>query len=116
MVQTRSGGSLQGTPNGKAKARAGDSQSSRKRVSNGHVNDDGKRPQIANTTDRSRWRLLDESGRLTWHYLEDDKAAKEWPQSTADKWYLGFDTVRRLPILCTLSRDATGRTNVTCPP
>lgn len=92
MVQTRSGGSLQATPNGKVDTRIGDSQSPRKRASDGRVDVDRKRPRIARTTDRSRWRLLDESGRLTWHYLEDDKAAKEWPQSIADKWYLGLDT------------------------
>ncbi|KAI1165151.1 terpenoid cyclases/protein prenyltransferase alpha-alpha toroid [Nemania serpens] len=92
MVQTRSSGSLQATPNGKSQARIGNGQSSRKRASNGHVEVERKRPRIAETTDRLRWRLLDESGRLTWHYLEDDKAAKEWPQSIADKWYLGLGT------------------------
>ena len=44
-------------------------------------------------TDYSRWRLLDERGRQTWHYLEDDEDVKEWPQSTADKYYLGLPTV-----------------------
>jgi lanosterol synthase len=45
-------------------------------------------------TDMGRWRMLDERGRQTWHYLEDDEEAKKWPQSTADKWYLGLQTVR----------------------
>jgi hypothetical protein len=44
-------------------------------------------------TDYSRWRLLDESGRQTWHYLTDDNKAKEWPQSIADKYHLGLPTV-----------------------
>lgn len=41
-----------------------------------------------------RWRCLDEKGRLTWRYLEDDAEAEDWPQSYADKWYLGLDLVR----------------------
>ena len=36
----------------------------------------------------------DDDGRLTWHYLADDEAAKEWPQSYADKYDLG------LPLVC----------------
>lgn len=51
----------------------------------------GKQPT---TTDRTRWRLLDERGRQTWHYLRTDEEVKAWPQSTADKWFLGLDTVR----------------------
>lgn len=51
----------------------------------------GKQPT---TTDRTRWRLLDERGRQTWHYLRTDDEVEEWPQSTADKWFLGLDTVR----------------------
>jgi lanosterol synthase len=45
-----------------------------------------------NTTDRTRWRLKDDRGCQTWHYLESDEEA--WPQSTADKYFLGLDTVR----------------------
>jgi lanosterol synthase len=81
MVATRSNGALKATPNAK------------KRVSHGNIDPDAKRLRIANKTDRTRWRLLDESGRLTWHYLEDDDAVKKWPQSIADKWYLGLNTV-----------------------
>jgi len=44
-------------------------------------------------TDYSRWRLLDESGRHTWHYLKTDKEIEEWPQSVADKYHLGLPTV-----------------------
>ncbi len=60
------------------------------------VTDDGasvKRPKLSERTDYTRWRLLDEEGRQTWHYLEDDEAAKEWPQSTADKYFLGLPMV-----------------------
>ena len=45
-------------------------------------------------TDYSRWRLLDENGRHTWHYLTTDKQIGAWPQSTADKYFLGLPTVR----------------------
>ena len=44
-------------------------------------------------TDYSRWRLLDDRGRQTWHYLKTDKETEEWPQSTADKYHLGLPTV-----------------------
>ena len=47
-------------------------------------------------TDYSRWRLLDDRGRQTWHYLKTDKEMKEWPQSAADKYFLGLPTVRNL--------------------
>ncbi|KAI4195626.1 MAG: hypothetical protein LQ350_007097 [Teloschistes chrysophthalmus] len=43
-------------------------------------------------TDRRRWRLLDERGRQTWHYLRSEEAVKSWPQSTADKYFLGLPT------------------------
>jgi len=45
-------------------------------------------------TDYTRWRLLDERGRQTWHYLETDEQVKNWPQSAADKYHLGLPTVR----------------------
>ncbi|EDP50566.1 hypothetical protein KXW98_008104 [Aspergillus fumigatus] len=41
-------------------------------------------------TDYSRWRMLDEDGKHTWHYLDDDEAARTWPQTLADKYYLGL--------------------------
>ena len=44
-------------------------------------------------TDYTRWRLLDEQGRHTWHYLTSDNELEAWPQSIADKHHLGFDTV-----------------------
>jgi hypothetical protein len=42
----------------------------------------------------SRWRLLDEQGRHTWHYLTTDEQVKAWPQTIADKYHLGLPTVR----------------------
>jgi len=54
-----------------------------------------KRPKLQERTDYSRWRLLDEAGRHTWHYLEDEEDVEEWPQSLADKYFLG------LPLVCT---------------
>lgn len=51
-------------------------------------------PKLRKSTDRTRWRMRDVGGVQTWHYLEDDAEAKKWPQSTADKWYMGMPTVR----------------------
>lgn len=72
---------------------------------NGHTQSNGntkpgtqkpliKSPTLSKRTDYSRWRLLDERGRQTWHYLEDEEDAKDWPQSTADKYFLGLPIVR----------------------
>ena len=44
-------------------------------------------------TDISRWRLRDERGRQTWHYLESDKEAEDWPQSIVDRHHLGLPVV-----------------------
>ena len=44
-------------------------------------------------TDIERWRLLDERGRHTWHYLDTAEALKEWPQTTADRYHLGLSLV-----------------------
>lgn len=57
-----------------------------------------KIPKLASKTDISRWRLKDDESRHTWHYI-DEKEAKEWPQSDADKWYLGQDLVRGILLL-----------------
>ncbi|KAH8656633.1 oxidosqualene:lanosterol cyclase-like protein [Tricladium varicosporioides] len=56
-----------------------------------------KKPKLSETTDRTKWRLLSERGRHVWQYLEDDEDAEEWPQSYAEKWYLGLP--RPLPDL-----------------
>ena len=63
-------------------------------------------------TDLTRWRLLDERGRQTWHYLERDEEVARWPQSTADKYFLDLPLVRQtpqsscegLPVFTTLTR------------
>ena len=53
--------------------------------------------EVDRSTDLRRWRLLDDRGRQTWHYLETDEEVKEWPQSTADKYFLGLPLVGTLP-------------------
>lgn len=73
---------------------------SKKRLSsangvNGHTDEhDSKRQKVAEPVDRTRWRMKSDDGRHTWHYLDDDAAVAAWPQSYADKWYLG------LPLVC----------------
>jgi lanosterol synthase len=73
---------------------------------NGHAKSNGAIKRAEQTrgdaeaeTDRTRWRMKDDRGTQTWHYLESDEEVKAWPQSTPDKWYLGMDTV--CPRLCT---------------
>ena len=58
-------------------------------VSNGHAIS----PKPDQKTNYTRWRLLDEHGRHTWHYLKSDEELKSWPQSCADKHFLGLPTV-----------------------
>lgn len=43
-------------------------------------------------TDQTLWRLKDDHGRQTWHYLTPEEA-KEWPQSFADKYFLNLPLV-----------------------
>ena len=50
--------------------------------------------EVEEKTDIYRWRLLDEQGCQTWHYLESDEETKAWPQSIADKYFLGLPLVR----------------------
>jgi lanosterol synthase len=64
---------------------------SRKR-GNDNEQPDPKIRKLGEKTDISRWRLKDDESRHTWHYLSEEEA-KEWPQSIADKWYLGLDLV-----------------------
>ena len=54
----------------------------------------GASVEVDEKTDIYRWRLLDERGCQTWHYLESDKEIKAWPQSIADKYFLGLPLVR----------------------
>lgn len=77
----------------------GNSQSEKKRLVNADsdsvLDQDSSvnRPKLAERTDFTRWRLCDKDGNHTWQYLEDDEAVNEWPQSTADKYFLGIPTV-----------------------
>ena len=45
-------------------------------------------PPRDEVTDLKRWRLLDVRGRQTWHYLESVEELGQWPQSTADRYFL----------------------------
>ena len=60
--------------------------------SNKHDNET-KRQKVAEPVDKSKWRMKAEDGRHTWHYLDNDEAAKAWPQTYADKWYLELPLV-----------------------
>jgi hypothetical protein len=57
------------------------------------VDSDYKARLVDKPIDKTRWRLRNVRGVQTWHYLHTDAEVKEWPQSTADKWYLGLPTV-----------------------
>lgn len=52
-----------------------------------------KRQRMDERTDFARWRMKNDGGIQTWHYLESDEANKNWPQSIADKYYLGLPLV-----------------------
>ena len=74
------------------------------------VNGSGK-STVANDlkTDYTRWRMLDENGRQTWHYLSSDAEVKDWPQTMADKHYLGLPKVPMPPMkVLGSSTDLTG--------
>lgn len=89
MVQPRK--SAQNAVNGSAVNRTAESSARPTKKLNGysyHVE------LLDQKTDYSRWRLLDEQGRHTWHYLTTDEQVKAWPQTTADKYHLGLPTVR----------------------
>lgn len=79
--------------------------STRKRFSNaGDEDHAAKRPRLQDRTDYSRWRLRDDHSRHTWHYLEDDDAAEKWPQTYADKYFLGLPLVSVCPCRASRSR------------
>ena len=59
-------------------------------------------------TDYTRWRLRDDRGCQTWHYLQSEEEVKEWPQSAADRYFLGMETVRRMKCLCFVENKAHG--------
>lgn len=48
-------------------------------------------------TDYGRWRLKDDRGCQTWHYLQTEEEVKAWPQSAADRYFLGLETVCQTP-------------------
>lgn len=61
---------------------------------NGSANGSIKREDVVDLkTDHTRWRMKNVDGRQTWHYLESDEELKAWPMTSADKYYLGMDTV-----------------------
>ncbi|KAK8066641.1 hypothetical protein PG997_013388 [Apiospora hydei] len=93
MVTTRSNGVAKTKPANATDASGTIEKSSRKRKSDAQLTNEHslKVAKHQEETDISRWRCLDEKGRLTWRYLEDDDEAEEWPQSYADKWFLGLD-------------------------
>ncbi|KAF2685400.1 terpene synthase [Lentithecium fluviatile CBS 122367] len=66
----------------------------RQEKTNGAVKDSarGKGGVAESKTDRTRWRLEDERGCQIWRYLESDEECEKWPQSVADKYFLGMDT------------------------
>ena len=51
----------------------------------------------SDATDLTRWRLLDERGRQTWHYLTTDEEVQAWPQLISDKHHLGLPLVSTQP-------------------
>lgn len=61
---------------------------------NGSANGSIKHEDVVDLkTDHTRWRMKNVDGRQTWHYLESDEELKAWPMTSADKYYLGMDTV-----------------------
>lgn len=67
---------------------------------NGHANSSVTAAEsvVDQKTDHTRWRLKNDDGRQTWHYLESDEELKAWPMTAADKYFLGQDTVSILEI------------------
>ncbi len=55
-------------------------------------------------TDHSRWRMRDDDGRHTWHYLETDEELKAWPTTVADRYFLGQETVSECGLSCSRRR------------
>lgn len=95
MVTTRSNGAAKTQPANATDASGTIENGSRKRKSDVQLTNEPslKVAKHQEETDISRWRCLDEKGRLTWRYLEDEDEAEAWPQSYADKWFLGLDLV-----------------------
>ncbi|KAK4185170.1 terpenoid cyclases/protein prenyltransferase alpha-alpha toroid [Podospora australis] len=66
-------------------------KTSARKYSDDSADESANPPKIQERTDFSRWRMRDDQSRHTWQYLEDDEEAKKWPQSFADKYFLGLD-------------------------
>jgi len=60
---------------------------------NGGVNGRANGSVGTSKTDYSRWRLENVRGCQIWKYMESDEACEKWPQSVADKYHLGMETV-----------------------
>lgn len=95
-------GHVNGNGHGNGHSKGNDTSKKRHSSANG-VNGrdeehDSKRQKVAEPVDRTRWRMKSDDGRHTWHYLDDKEAVEHWPQSYADKWFLGLPLVR-LPAL-----------------
>ena len=75
-----------------------ETRSSTRRKKHQVDHEDSERPskRARAETNKSQWRLRDDSGRLTWHYLEEAEQANDWPQSYADKYNLGLPLVGTL--------------------
>lgn len=61
---------------------------------NGHAKQERAGPD--ERTDINKWRLRDDRGRQTWHYLESDEEVAKWPQTIADRHFLNLPTVGAL--------------------
>lgn len=97
LVDANGHGSGHDYGNGKSNAKK------RTGATNSYVHEhDSKRQKVAEPVDKTRWRMKADGGRHTWHYLEDDQAAKDWPQSYAEKWYLDLPLVSSIDCLLRL--------------
>lgn len=72
-------------------------EGSNAKPANGSINLQDLKAQDAKT-DLTRWRLNNDRGRQTWEYLSSDEEVARRPQSVAERYFLGLDTVRTLLI------------------
>ncbi|KAF1812174.1 oxidosqualene:lanosterol cyclase [Eremomyces bilateralis CBS 781.70] len=88
-TKKRASGAAKEKANGSAKKATGTQLGESEKTGNGRAIPTD--PQ-ADKTDYSRWRMLDDGGRQTWQYLRTDEEVAKWPQTAADKYFLGLDT------------------------
>lgn len=93
MVSTRSQTSTPTRPADATSTSIANGSPSKKRKAEGNGSLQAAKRHQDEKTDYSRWRLRDERGRQTWHFLETDEEMKAWEQSVADKYMLGLETV-----------------------